>query len=160
MADEPQGASGSAFEILGRIGVDLAALDASLSKSEGRAKAHAESLNRIFATVKGPDPGAGKATSKLRKSLGQAIFNEGFMPGDTPGAVGEGAGGGGGEGGGHSATANFAHLARVARHTLLPALQQLNPEMGQFISVGAQSARTAVFFGGAMGGVEIGRAHV
>jgi hypothetical protein len=200
MADETPG-SGSAFEILGRIGVDLSSLDESLKKSEIHAKDHAAKLNRIFAEVKGPDPTpptgsagapydpiaraaarvasgeqakvaaaaraadearaqdrAAKAAAKAASRAGQPPAGPpAGPPGGPPEEVGGGEGGAGAPGG-RSATSNFAHLARVVSHTLIPALSQIQPELGKFVSIGATSARTAIFFGGALGGVAIAAA--
>lgn len=141
MAEKGQGAEGSAFEILGRIEVDLGTLRKSLGDAEGEVRASGERLKRVWA--------------ESSKHVGQVIFNEGALPGDRPAAGGEGPGGSGGEPG-RSATAQFAHLARIIRSTLIPVLSQLSPEMGRVISATAQSARTAVFFGGAVGGVAVG----
>ncbi len=141
MADETPGEAGaggeggSAFNILGRIEVDLDALKKSLDKSGDMVKEHANVLQRVWS----------EATKVSREEV--------KIPG---GGHGEGEGGGGGEGGArNSATAQFAHMARVVRHDLVPALSSINPQLAQFISVGAASARTAVFFGGAIGAVAV-----
>jgi hypothetical protein len=144
MADQaaPTNPEGSAFAVLGRIEVDLATLRKSLGAAEAEVKTSGDRLKRVW--------------TKQSEDVSKVVFNEGRLPGDRPSSGGgEGVGGGGGEGGGRTPASQFAHLARIIRSTLIPAMSQLNPEMGQFISAGAQSARTAVFFGGALGGIAI-----
>lgn len=135
-----EGAQGDLFTILGSVQVDRERLKKSLADAEREVRASGDRLKRIWDDVK-LDPG---------KIPGVPI------PRVPSGGGGEGEGGGGGEGGSrHSATANFAHLARLIRHTLIPALSQLAPAFGNIVSAGAQAARTAVFFGGAVGAVAI-----
>jgi len=141
MAEREEGA----FELLGRIIVDTAALRRSLGESEAEVKASSERLKKEWSEV-------GKHMSKVRMLPGGGQSEGG------PG--GEGPGGGGGEGGGRSGIAQFAHLARIIRHEVAPAIGALNPALGQFISAGSQAARTAVFFGAAIGGIAIAGAIV
>lgn len=131
-----------AFEAIGRIEVDLEKLKTSLDKAHTLVK---ENAVRTEATL---SDHAKKITEHI-KNLPGGGSSEG-------GPGGEGPGGGGGEGGGrHNPTAEFAHIARVVRHDLTPALARLNPQLAEFITAGAQSARSAVFFGGAIGGIAI-----
>jgi len=124
----------AAFEILGKIEVDVAALKKSLNEAHGEVEKFATKYQQTLQKVSKPLPGGG--------------VSEG-----GPGGLGPG--GGGGEGGGHSGLAEFAHSARLAAHLLEPAMQGVNSAMAQFIQVGAQAARTAVFFGATIGAVAI-----
>jgi hypothetical protein len=84
---------------------------------------------------------------------------KGFFGGAGEGGGGESGGGSGGEHGArHSPAAEFAHSARIVSHDLLPAIGKLSPALAEFISAGAGAARTAVFFGGAIGGLAVGAA--
>jgi hypothetical protein len=206
MADETTSGK-AAFEVLGRIGVDLASLDESLKTSEAHAKDHAAKLNRIFAEVKGPDPappaGGGSASSdpiaraaaragsgeqakivaaaraadearaqeRAAKAAAKAASRAGQLPSGAPDGPSDEGGGGGGEGGGagggaggdaggraKSTATTFARLAQIARNVLVPALAAISPELARFVSIGAASARTATFFGAAIGGIAVAAA--
>lgn len=104
---------------------------------QGDVREHVERLNKIRddATPKG--------------GFWRSLFE------DPERGPGESGGGSGGEGGGHGVAAEAAHIARIFAHTVTPALSQLNPAMAEFIQAGAQSARTAIFFGVAMGGAAV-----
>jgi hypothetical protein len=131
-----------AWSAIGRIEVDLESLKKSLDKAHELVK---ENSGRIETTM-------GETAKKVSKHI-RELAGGGEGEGG-PGGLGPG--GGGGEGGGrHNPTAEFAHISRIVAHTLIPALSRISPAFAEFIQVGSQAARTAVFFGAALGGAAI-----
>lgn len=118
MAEQSKG--DSAFEVLGRIVVDLDALKRSLNQAEAEVRANAERLKRIWAEPVGPGaPGA-----------------PGQPP--APGVPEERA---------RSMGREFSILARTIRMLLAGPLEQINPALGHATSAMSIGARSAVFMG-------------
>jgi hypothetical protein len=121
------GQGGGAFEILGRVEVDLAALKKSLNAAEREVRDSGDRLKRVWSEASTPKPSGGGG---------------GGGPEDHPVVKSS-----------KHAGQEFSHLARIVRELAAGPLAQLSPELGHVVGGMAAAARSARFYGAAIGAV-------
>lgn len=144
---------GDAFYALGKIEVDLAALKASLTKSEDMVKESASKQASFFSKPAGRG-GIGWADPRM-------IFGGGDG-GNGGGHGGSGGGGGNGHGfpglghGAGEAASSVSHLTRITRELVQGPLLILAPQLGNITGVMASAGRSSRFLGAGFGILLIG----
>jgi hypothetical protein len=129
---EGQNTSGaSGFEVRGAVVVDQQALKKSLGTSQQIIESWATNVERIVGER--ADPG---------KILARGHGHGRPEPKDPTEPARKGA---------HNTGSQFSHLARIIREVLAGPLAALSPELGKFVSASAAAARSARFYGAAIG---------
>ena len=132
------GAAG--FEVRGAVIVDQAALKKSLGTAQQTVESWATNIERIVGER--ADPG-----KILARGGGPGGRGPGGAPHDPLQPVRHSA---------HSTGSQFSHLARIIREVLAGPLAALSPELGRFVGASAAAARSARFYGAAIGAAIVG----
>jgi hypothetical protein len=157
MADQ----AGSAFEILGRIQVDLGALKTSLSSAEGEVRASAERQKQSYASLANAAVAEQKRIAEAQKLIAAgaagayaAKFGVGSAATKT-GVEGHGEAFEGADRAAQKYSSQIVHLTRLFREATGPLAREFSPALAETIGVLSAATRSARFYGLAIGGAAV-----